>query len=109
MKRFAAGNIITWGGIGILPMNITKDKVYKVQFVHEMYSICISNDINEYVYNLSGFVDVEYWLDKNHNIKRGSNINIIENDYSYMVMDFYIEGSKNNGNLLLDIKKSHIY
>lgn len=107
MKRFAAGNIIIWSGIGSTPMNITENKLYKVQFVHEMYSICISNDINEYLYNLSGFVDIEYWLDSNHSIKRGSSVNIIENEFSYIVMDFCIEGGRNSGNLLLDIKKSH--
>lgn len=106
MKRFAAGNIITFGDIGCLPLNITKGIAYKVEFVHQMYATGIRNDIGDMIYNFSGFVDVEEWVYKNENIRRGTEIEY--NGELYNVLGFEIEDGKTNGRIVLDIKKSRI-
>lgn len=106
MKRFAAGNIITFGDIGSLPLNITKGIAYKVEFIHQMYATGIRNDIGDMIYNFSGFVDVEEWVYKNKNIHRGTEVVLDSSGELYNVLGFEIEDGKSNGRIVLDIKKS---
>ncbi len=106
MKRFAAGNIITWGDIGNLPINISSNRIYKVEFIHKMYATGIRNDIGEMTFNLGGFVDVEDWVYKNKGIRRGTEVNLNDTNEIYTVMGFEIENNESNGRLVVDIKKS---
>lgn len=88
MKRFAAGNIITWGDIGCPPVGITKGRFYKVNFMHEYYSNAIKNDRNEYTFNFNGFVEIEEYMWDKHKMRRGTKVELISNNKQYIIDGF---------------------
>lgn len=90
MKRFAAGNIITWVGVeeNTPPIGISIGRYYKVEFVHRNYSNAILNDNNEYTFNFNGFVDIEEYLWSKHKVRRGSEVQITSSDKKYIIEGF---------------------